>query len=130
MQCVFSLYYKHCRERYPASTQEETMDLIRHTKDVRTAVSVEDGETVIAAVTPLMERVHTLPDAGEVVFIDASGGMDRHGQRVFLLMCWSPAGGLPLGVIVSTSETEAVVDKALRLLVGILPDGTIYLHLP
>ena len=106
------------------------MDLIRHMKDVRTAVSVEDGETVIAAVTPLMERVHTLPDAGEVVFVDASGGMDRHGQRVFLLMCWSPAGGLPLGVIVSTSETEAVVDKAFRLLVGILPDGTIYLHLP
>ncbi|KAF0310052.1 hypothetical protein FJT64_018873 [Amphibalanus amphitrite] len=119
---VYYLYYKHCRERYPASTQEETMDLIRHMKDVRTAVSVEDGETVIAAVTPLMERVHTLPDAGEVVFVDASGGMDRHGQRVFLLMCWSPAGGLPLGVIVSTSETEAVVDKAFRLLVGILPD--------
>ncbi|KAF0293363.1 hypothetical protein FJT64_000941 [Amphibalanus amphitrite] len=118
-----TLYYKHCRERYPASTQEETMDLIRHMKDVRTAVSVEDGETVIAAVTPLMERVHTLPDAGEVVFVDASGGMNRHGQRVFLLMCWSPAGGLPLGVIVSTSETEAVVDKAFRLLVGILPDG-------
>ncbi|XP_043199331.1 uncharacterized protein LOC122369031 [Amphibalanus amphitrite] len=120
---VYYLYYKHCRERYPASTQEETMDLIRHMKDVRTAVSVEDGETVIAAVTPLMERVHTLPDAGEVVFVDASGGMNRHGQRVFLLMCWSPAGGLPLGVIVSTSETEAVVDKAFRLLVGILPDG-------
>ncbi|KAF0294193.1 hypothetical protein FJT64_008129 [Amphibalanus amphitrite] len=119
---VYYLYYKHCRERYPASTQEETMDLIRHMKDVRTAVSVEDGETVIAAVTPLMERVHTLPDAGEVVFVDASGGMNRHGQRVFLLMCWSPAGGLPLGVIVSTSETEAVVDKAFRLLVGILPD--------
>ena len=49
------------------------------------------AETVIAAVTGLMSRAHSLPEAGEVVFVDASGSMDHRGLRVFLLMTWSGA---------------------------------------
>lgn len=37
-----------------------------------------DSYFVVALVTPLMLRVHELvPQSGEIVFIDASGGVDR-----------------------------------------------------
>ena len=77
----------------------------------------------MAAVTGLMERAHALPEAGKGVFIDASGNMDRHGLRVFLLMTWSYAGGLPLGVMVTSSEAETTVAKGLAMLKGIFPEG-------
>ena len=77
----------------------------------------------MAAITPLMERVHGLKTSGEIVFVDASGGMDREGLRVFLIMTWSPAGGLPLGVILTSSEAEAVIQKGFQMLLNIMPDG-------
>ena len=38
-------------------------------------------------------------------------------------MTWTAAGGLPLGVILTTSETEIVVARGLRMLAGMLPNG-------
>ena len=83
-----------------------------------------DGEVVVAAITPLMERAHTLQEAGEIVFIDASGNMDRRSHRVFLLLTWSAAGGLPLAVLITSSESEETISRGLQLIKDILPDGT------
>ena len=50
-----------------------------------------------------MKRVNSLPEAGALGFIDSSGNMDRQGLRVFLLMMtWTAAGGLPLGIIITS----------------------------
>ena len=39
---------------------------------------VDDDPLIqLAVVAPLMARVHSLPQAGEMVFIDASGSLDR-----------------------------------------------------
>ena len=87
------------------------------------AVATVDGELLVAAVTPLMERAHSFPSAGELVFLDSSGNMDRDGLRVFLLMTWSEAGGVPLGVVIAGSETTAVVAKGLQMLTELAADG-------
>ena len=89
----------------------------------RVVVQTCDGETIVVAVTPLMARAHALPEAGHIVFLDASGNMDRRNLRVFLLMTWSLAGGLPLGVIVTSSESQAVISRGLEILTGLVPDG-------
>lgn len=36
-------------------------------------------------------------EAGEIVFLDASGNMDLENNRLFLLVTHSKAGGIPLG---------------------------------
>jgi hypothetical protein len=79
---------------------------------------------IIAFVTPLMLRVHTkLKHSGEMVFIDASGTMDHHNCRVFLLLTHSSAGGLPLGCFITTSESREVIELALNLYNDLLDDA-------
>ena len=54
-----------------------------------------DKSHIVAVCTPFMKRVHThIQESGEVVFIDSSGGIDRDGYRIFLVMTHSKAGGL------------------------------------
>ena len=73
------------------------------------AVSVTDDKQVVMAIcTPLMQRVHTLHKySGEMCFIDASSNMDRHNCKVFLLLTHSCVGGLPIGVLITTSEQRS-----------------------
>ena len=58
-------------------------------------VDTFNGGHLVAICTPLMKRVlhQYIPESGELVFVDASGGFDRDGYRVFLLMTHSKAGG-------------------------------------
>ena len=44
----------------------------------------------------------------EMCFIDSTGNLDRDGCRVSLLLTHSVAGGVPLGIIVTTSESEEI----------------------
>ena len=82
----------------------------------------DDGQLIVAICTPLMHRVHTLhKQSGELCFMDASSNMDRHGCKVFLILTHSSAGGLPVGVLITTSETESTIKAALDLYTSILP---------
>ena len=58
-------------------------------------------------------RVHeTLPQAGDVVMLDATSGVDRIDSKIFRLVTPSPAGSLPLGTIVCSLESESVLTEA------------------
>ena len=78
-----------------------------------------DTNLVVAICTPLMQCVHT--HLGGMVFIDASSNMDRYGCSVFLILTHSSAGGLPLGVFVTTSESQDNIAAAFNLYLSILP---------
>jgi len=41
--------------------------------------------------------------------------MDRHNSRVFLLLSTSAAGALPLGIIITYSESEKNISQGLEL---------------
>ena len=49
---------------------------------------------ILAIVTPLMAKVHSLPQAGEMVFLDASASIDRHNNPVYFLCTHHPSGAL------------------------------------
>ena len=77
----------------------------------------EDGQVVIAICTPVMKRLHTmLIESGEIIFVDSSGNCDRQNHRIFLLLTRSTAGGLPLGVFITTSESQSTITSGLKLL--------------
>eukprot|EP00057_Strongylocentrotus_purpuratus_P010667 XP_011665141.1 PREDICTED: uncharacterized protein LOC105438693 isoform X2 [Strongylocentrotus purpuratus] len=83
-----------------------------------------DGKVVMAICTPLMKRVHEeIKHASELVFMDASSNMDRHGCSVFLLLTHTCVGGLPLGVLITTSESEGTIEAALKLYQSVLPQA-------
>ncbi|XP_067936754.1 uncharacterized protein [Watersipora subatra] len=75
-----------------------------------------DGQMVVSIISPLMKRAHSLREAGEMVFLDASGGMDGHLTRLFLLLTHCPGGGVPLGAFLTTSESEEAVTIGLAQL--------------
>ena len=52
-----------------------------------------------------------------------AGGVDRHGSRIFLLLTHTSAGGLPLGVLITSNEQEDTISQGLALLKTIFPDG-------
>uniref|UniRef100_A0A1A7WUQ1 Si:dkey-75a21.2 n=5 Tax=Iconisemion striatum TaxID=60296 RepID=A0A1A7WUQ1_9TELE len=85
-----------------------------------------DGQIVIAFCTPVMKRIHRQTrHSGEMVVIDTSGYCGKN-SRVFLLLTHSAAGGLPLGVIVATSESQNSIATGVKLLQTILPADAFY----
>ncbi len=62
-----------------------------------------------------MKRVNSSRAASEIVFIDSSGGMDRIGTRVFIIMAQTVVGGVPIGVVLVSSEAEAVIQQGFTL---------------
>ncbi|KAJ8277811.1 hypothetical protein GJAV_G00080350 [Gymnothorax javanicus] len=91
--------------------------------------TTEDCQLVIAICSPMMKRVHEkLRESGEMIFVDSSGNCNRQNHRVFLLLTHSPAGGLPLGVLISTAETQATITTAFGLLGTILPESCFFGH--
>ena len=125
------LYRKIFESNYgSASGDQEMLTSLKeladqyNAQDGKMAVEVADNQLIVAICTPLMQRVHTLHSfSGELCFMDASSNMDRHNCKVFVMLTHSCVGGLPLGILITTSETQATIAAALRLLQTILPEG-------
>ncbi|XP_025108961.1 uncharacterized protein LOC112573124 [Pomacea canaliculata] len=135
---VYRLYYKLGKEKYGETRGEsqipqlkefvEQLEIELSQREFCTSVNTAtkkyvvmditpDDQVVVSICTPLMHRVHKyLKHSSEMVFIDATGNLDRNHCRVFLLLTHSCAGGLPLGVIVTTSESRETIKHALHLL--------------
>lgn len=108
---------KHRLDQYN-SEQEDTIAKIERT---------DDGQVVIAICSPVMKRLHTrLKKSGEMIFVDSSGNCDRQYQWIFLLLTHSTAGGLPLGVFITTSESQSTITSGLKLLQSLLPTGSFF----
>ena len=78
---------------------------------------------ILAVVTPLMARVHTLPQAGEMVFLDASASIDRHNNPVYFLFTHHPSGALPLCVWVTSDNSQQTVTSCLEKARDLFPDS-------
>lgn len=74
-----------------------------------------------------MGRAHRkLPQASEVVMVDDVGSLCKQKARVYVFACRTAAGGIPLGVIVSSSEREDVFEAAVTSLKTCFPEGSFY----
>lgn len=89
--------------------------------------SADDGETVIAISDAFNQRVHeNIPAAGDLLIADATSNLDRNDGKIFHLMCPSPAGGLPLGTLITTHADEGTIAEALDLYKSLLPENAFY----
>ena len=87
----------------------------------------DSGETVVAIVDPFMRRVHQIiPQAGDLVLIDATSNLDRNDTKLVHLVCPSVIGGLPVGEILTTREDTDTLRFGLDLLKTVLPGDAFY----
>ncbi|KAG1656001.1 hypothetical protein GQR58_024198 [Nymphon striatum] len=73
---------------------------------------------------------------GELVFIDASGGIDRYGCRICMMLTNNAIGGLPLGCLIVTSETQECImflsndsEAERQRLKEVFPEATLVLSM-
>ena len=88
----------------------------------------EGGQPLVLAIcTPIMARAHQmLRQAGELVYVDATSSLDRYNCPTFMFSTCTPAGGLPLGVVITSGEDEASITEAFSFLKSILPQNAFY----
>ena len=81
---------------------------------------------IITACTPLMSRVHqSVQQAREIVFCDSTSCLEKYNCSLFIISTSSPAGGLPLGVAITSDEKKNTIIKALQSLLGVLSPASI-----
>ena len=77
---------------------------------------------ILAICTPLMARAHaTIPQAAEIMFCDCTSSLDRFNTSLFILSTCHPAGGIPLGILMTSDEKEETIQAALQCLEMFFP---------
>ncbi|KAG0723666.1 hypothetical protein GWK47_042248 [Chionoecetes opilio] len=85
--------------------------------DVTLKVDRNGSQFCVALVTPFMKRIHeNFREAGEVVFVDATGCVDQLKTAVIPLLCSGPVGALPLAVLFTSSLDEATLTKGFCMI--------------
>jgi len=133
VQWVYHIYYNHFTKVYGAPNGEDMLkSLINFTNEYNiaqksrcAAVEVFNDQIITVLVTPLMKRALThLKSSGEMMLMDSAGCMDRHNSRVFLMLSPSVAGGLPIGLFIQSSESEACIKRAFDIYKEIIPENS------
>lgn len=100
---------------------KEEIEDINASKGSATIATVDENIILVLS-TPLMQRAHSMKASGEVVFIDNSGYLERCNCYVYAIMAYSCTEGLPLGLMITTSDTEEILTAGFKLLADILPE--------
>ncbi|XP_028439323.1 uncharacterized protein LOC114559089 [Perca flavescens] len=136
LQFCYRLYYKIFQKSYGAPSGEKLVvelreRLARYNEEQGCVCAqieqTSDGQQLVAICTPVMQRVHTrVQQSGEMVFVDSSGNCNRKTPRLLLFVSPSAAGGLPLGVLITTSESAATLSAGMALLKRLLPPAAFF----
>ncbi len=82
---------------------------------------------ILAVCTPLMSRVHRhILQSKELVFIDASSSFEDFNNPMFVVSTSSAAGGLPLGIVVTSAESATVIHQGMTKLSQMFPEDAFY----
>lgn len=85
------------------------------------------ASSVIAICTPFMQRVHSnVHTAADVLYVDATGNLDRSNAHLVNLFIGSPMGGMPVGMLVVEKEDEASICAALALYKKLCPKSAFH----
>ena len=86
------------------------------------AVTEFNNKPIVAICSPIMQRAHTLVQSGELVFIDSTSNVDADNNHIYMLYTYSIAGGVPLGVFFSHSDSKDAIYEGIKLLKTVFPE--------
>ncbi|KAK5641384.1 hypothetical protein RI129_009931 [Pyrocoelia pectoralis] len=76
----------------------------------------------VSTCTPIMQRVaRCLVQASEVLFVDATSNCDVQNHKLYFFATHSPAGAIPVGCIISSSQKLDVFNAGVEGLIEIMP---------
>ena len=109
LKVVHHLRKKWVTQEHGGVKDFSSVDAILNARDKRPRDKIACEKTehgfVAVLVTEFMLRVHEqLPSASEVVFCDTNSHVTN--CTLSMLICDSPAGGMPLGVIITSSHAK------------------------
>jgi len=133
LSVVDKLFRSEFREEYGDMASADVLPAVENllaqysANNCRVKLGRVNSHYYVAICTPIMARVHEMvSQAAELVMADATGGLDRQRHRMYLLITPTAAGGLPLGAIITDTETEEVFTAALKTLQECLPVKSFY----
>lgn len=129
----YRLYYKHFGKDYASSAKKDIRSSlsskVSHYNSILgetcLTVGMSGAEYVVAACTPLMKRSHSLLQSGDIVYVESyecPANKDKFEHHVLLLNAHTSAGGVPLGAVLATSNSAAVLTSGFQLLKQLLPN--------
>ena len=129
---IFRLHTKYWSDKFGTINGPEAFEKAKefienyNQKAGHTIASIkqnENGGVVVCVVDDFMNRVHSaVPQSGQIMFVDATGSLDRCNHQLLKLMTESPVGGLPLGFIILSEQTEIALSAGLEEIKKLLPD--------
>ena len=82
---------------------------------------------VLAVCTPLMARAHAMiQQARELVYCDSTASLDRCSCPTFVLSTSSSGGGIPLGVVITSGESEGTITESFSYLRTLFPSNAFF----
>ncbi|PKY33800.1 hypothetical protein RhiirB3_453013 [Rhizophagus irregularis] len=104
----------------------EVIDHYNNSSNGRAIMQEYDAQAekafILCIVSSLMCRIYEkIPQAGEICYVNASASFEPLNTAITLLYTSCAAGALPLGVLITSDESEIILEKALNLLKMILP---------
>ena len=74
--------------------------------------NIEESRYVVVLVTPFMRRIHSnFREAGEIVFVDATGCVDQLNTSLIPFLCAGPTGAAPLALLFTSSIDEGTLKR-------------------
>ena len=83
----------------------------------------EQDETIVTVCDLFSE---SLPQAADIILVDATSNLDRQDTKLVHIVCPSPAGGMPLGNIIVSREDEITLKAGFDLCKSLLPTGAFF----
>ena len=94
----------------------EVIESYNNSDNGRAVMQMYDSQAgnafILCIVTSLMCRVHEkVPQSGELCYMDASASFEPLNTSITLLYTSCAASALPLGVLITSDETEITLEK-------------------
>jgi hypothetical protein len=126
--CCHRLYKKEFTREYGTDSKGSHDFLAKKIEDYNKEAGTRcmemkqvGNEIIVVICTPIMKRVHkNIKQSAELVFVDSTGTVDKDGHRVFQILTHNEIGGLPLGILITESETTSTITTALQMLLELV----------
>ena len=127
-QCNNQFGGKVLMQEYAAPIVESSDDESDQESNVKQSKTTKHSVPLIISIcTPLMSCVHRhAQQSRELIFCDSTSSLDRFNVSLFVLSTAHPAGGLPLGVLITSDEKETTIKNELEKLIQTLPSHAFY----
>ena len=133
---VFREHAKFHSARFGSFNSADTYELAKQRisdynsskgKELSKIVMLPNGDYIVVIIDELMLRCHQhIPQSGDIIHVDSTGNVDRIDSKVTNIVCPTPAGAAPLGMIITSCETEAVMTQAFKIYKELLPSYAFY----